>query len=191
MGEPQAPNSAAFSVSGGGSEAAAQHLRNKNSINLSSVGRPPLPPDSYGRLWFVQLEPARWEARTRYRGLDGSTRQYRAIGRSRAAAERHLRTKLNDVRAPADAAITPDSTVAALADAWLTELDTNSELASGTLRFIDSRSPRTSNRTSGSYAFARSASPPLTAASTRFGTAADQRLRRPRDQFCPASSALR
>jgi hypothetical protein len=94
-----------------------------------------MPPDSFGTFWFVQLEPGKWEARARYRSIDGDTRQYRATGKSRTSAERALRTRLNEARPRGhEAGIGPDSKVSHLADSWLTEVDSNSALAIGTRR---------------------------------------------------------
>jgi integrase len=90
------------------------------------MGRPPLPIGTYGEIAVVQTagRRPRFRARTRFRDVDGVTRQVERVGSSRAAAVNSLRAALRDRQwAPADGEITADSTIGAVAVVWLRDLD--------------------------------------------------------------------
>ena len=63
------------------------------------MGRPPQPVGTYGRIYFVEQPSGETQARTRFRDYDGRIRMVTKVGRSRAAAERSLKTELTNRQA--------------------------------------------------------------------------------------------
>jgi hypothetical protein len=85
-----------------------------------AVARPPLPLGTDGKVLFPDLRDGRVQARAKFRDYDGRVRLVSRVGRSRAAAERALKTEFARRQAPGGAgAITAATRVSALADAWL------------------------------------------------------------------------
>jgi integrase len=83
------------------------------------MARPPLPIGTFGRIKTKEVRPHAYRARTRFRDFDGETREVTATGRSRPAAERVLKAKLAEHRAPAGDLIGPDMRISQVADIWL------------------------------------------------------------------------
>lgn len=85
------------------------------------MGRPPLPVGTFGKVGFFPTAGGEIQARARFRDFDGRTRLVSKTGRSRAAAERALKTELTTRRGPhGTGLLTGASRVTALVDAWLT-----------------------------------------------------------------------
>ncbi|MCA1781019.1 MAG: site-specific integrase [Intrasporangiaceae bacterium] len=82
-------------------------------------GRPPTPIGTWGTIRTTQVRDGAHRSRTRIRDKDGVTREVTATGTTSAAAERALRQKLVDRRAPTREGITADTTIARLAAQWL------------------------------------------------------------------------
>lgn len=85
-------------------------------------GRPPTAVGTWGRIRTTRVRDGAYRSRTRIRDKDGVTREVTATGTTSAAAERALRQKLVDRKAPTQQGITADTTVAKLATQWLTFL---------------------------------------------------------------------
>ena len=84
------------------------------------MGRPPLPLGTFGKVLFLDLPSGQILARAKFRDFDGRVRLVSRSGRSRAAAERALKSELTQRQAPGDAAaITSGTRMAVLADLWL------------------------------------------------------------------------
>ena len=84
------------------------------------MARPPLPIGTYGNISVELVRPGVYQARTRFRDLDGMTRQVKATGRSAAAATRDLKVKIADRSAPAGDLIKPNMRISQVAEIWLT-----------------------------------------------------------------------
>lgn len=96
-------------------------------------GRPPNPVGTWGTIRISRVREGAYRAHTRIRDSDGVTREVTATGTTRAAAERALRQKLVDRKAPTQQSITADTTVARLAAQWLTFLRTEGRIESTTI----------------------------------------------------------
>lgn len=83
------------------------------------MARPPLPIGTFGRIKTNEVRPGVFRARTRFRDFDGVTREVTATGRSSAAAERDLKVKIADRRAPTGDLISPDMRLSQVADIWM------------------------------------------------------------------------
>lgn len=83
------------------------------------MARPPLPIRTYGSISVEVVRPGVFRARTRYRDLDGVTRQVKGTGRSEAAATRELKTKLADRNSPSGDLIKPDMRINQVAEIWM------------------------------------------------------------------------
>ncbi|WP_225232271.1 site-specific integrase [Klenkia terrae] len=84
------------------------------------MGRPPLPVGTFGTIGFFPTAGGEVQARARFRDFDGRTRLVSKTGRSKAAAERALKTELTTRRGPhGTGLLTASSRVTALVDAWL------------------------------------------------------------------------
>ncbi len=96
------------------------------------MGRPPLPLGTYGKVLILTLPNGQVQARAKFRDYDGRVRLVSRVGRSRAAAERALKTELSNRQAPGGVgAITAGTRMANLADTWL---DADHGWSTGTLR---------------------------------------------------------
>src|ERR687883_1793772 len=85
--------------------------------------RPPLPLGSHGKI-NVRPDGGGFIARTKFRDYDGVVRPVKRRGKTKAAAERALKTALTERQAPIKAAeVTPYSTVAAVAELWFKEIE--------------------------------------------------------------------
>lgn len=101
----------------------------------ATMGRPPTPLGTWGKITRHQLPNGMHQARARYRDYDGKTRGVKANGATAASAERALLQNLRD-RAQThdtDAAITPDTTIATLSSAWISHREDENNLSLQTL----------------------------------------------------------
>lgn len=89
------------------------------------MGRPRLPIGTWGRISVCQLPTGEYEARTRFRMMDGSIKHVRRVGRSRTAATNNLKAALSRLagEAAAGKAITVNTPVPRLIDAWLEDME--------------------------------------------------------------------
>ncbi len=84
------------------------------------MGRPPLPVGTARQDRFVALPNGQIQARARFRDYDGRIRLVAKIGRSRAAAERALKSELTNRQTPVGGgAIAASTRVSELARLWL------------------------------------------------------------------------
>lgn len=84
------------------------------------MGRPPLTVGTYGKILFVAQPNGHIQARAKFRDYDGRIRLVSKLGKSRAAAERALKSELVSRQSPGGSgAITSSVRVEALADLWL------------------------------------------------------------------------
>ncbi len=98
------------------------------------MARPPLPIQTHGEILAKQLGKGRWEAKTRYRDFDGTTRQMRRVAATATAAKNAVKEAVRDRLGPAgDGEITGNSTVRQLADVWWDEYIASKEVPAGTL----------------------------------------------------------
>jgi integrase len=87
------------------------------------MARQPLPLGSYGKIKVWQDGDA-WIARAQFRDFDGVVRPVKRRGKSKAAAERALRTALVHRQAPTqEREVTPESRFAKVAELWLGEVE--------------------------------------------------------------------
>jgi integrase len=100
------------------------------------MGRPPLAVGTYGHILIRQVGN-QYEARCRFRDFDGATRQVRAFGRSKSAAEQRLKKALTERGEMGSDEITPDTRLAKLTDLWLLDLAESSEHSAGTKRIYE------------------------------------------------------
>ena len=85
--------------------------------------RPPLPLGTYGKIKTWQ-EGTTWLARAKFRDFDGIARLVKRSGKTKAAAERELKTALADRQMPVKwAEITGQTTMDKLAELWLAEIE--------------------------------------------------------------------
>lgn len=86
------------------------------------MGRPPLPVGTWGDIDVDALPGGRYRARTRFRDLDGRTRQVERRGPTKGAARRALTTYLTERTAPAASDLTGSTRVQAVSEVWTEEL---------------------------------------------------------------------
>lgn len=87
------------------------------------MGRPRLPPGTYGEITARQLPSGKWEARAQYRGEDGRDSRPSCVGPTETAAKNALRAKLKGwVAAAAAGEISPESKFETIAGLWLAEI---------------------------------------------------------------------
>jgi integrase len=85
--------------------------------------RPPLPLGTYGKIKTWQ-EGGVWLARAKFRDFDGVVRLVKRSGKTKAAAERALRTALVERQAPVkQSIITAQTTIEKVAELWLAEIE--------------------------------------------------------------------
>ena len=85
-------------------------------------GRDTLPPGKPGHFSYHKLGPKKWQARCRFRDLDGVTRQVAAQADTKARAELALWAKLRARGAEDLSALQPGSTFADAAALWLAKI---------------------------------------------------------------------
>lgn len=97
------------------------------------MARPTLPIQTHGEIQATQLGKGSWEARTRYRDFDGTTRHMRRRGRTETAAKNAVKEAVRDRLGPAgDGDLTRDSRVSQLALTWWDEYTTGKTIPAGT-----------------------------------------------------------
>lgn len=98
------------------------------------MARPPLPIQTHGDISTQQLAKGRWEAKTRYRDFDGTTRQMRRIGRTETAAKNAVKEAVRDrLGVTGDDALTGDSLLRDLATTWWQEYQDSKDVPAGTI----------------------------------------------------------
>lgn len=98
------------------------------------MARPPLPIQTHGDISTKQLGPGRWEAKTRYRDFDGTTRQIRRTGRTATSAKNAVKEAVRDrLGINGDGEIGPDTRVRDLADVWWKEYRASKPIPAGTI----------------------------------------------------------
>lgn len=96
--------------------------------------RPPLPIQTHGEITATQLSKGRWEARTRYRDFDGTTRHMRRIGTTATAAKNAVKEAVRDrLSTSGDDELTAESRVRDLAEVWWSEYRSSKDVPAGTL----------------------------------------------------------
>jgi integrase len=92
--------------------------------------RPRTPVGSYGAITHTQRPDGTWSARTYIRDTDGKRRLVERRGRSRAAADRALKTALTDRTPPTQGSLIASTLVRALAERWF--VNVQQEVTDGT-----------------------------------------------------------
>lgn len=91
------------------------------------MGRPPLPPGTYGEVRVYPVAGGTYRAVTNYRDYDGVTRPVERHGKSRTAATRRLKEALRDrARMASGDELTADTKMSEAARLWLREIDESS-----------------------------------------------------------------
>lgn len=98
-----------------------------------TMGRPPLPVGTFGKIHVRALGKGRVEARASFRDFDGRRRLVARYGRTRSEAERRLREALRDRTATLISPVPADTRLKAMAELWLGDVE-EAELAVGTKR---------------------------------------------------------
>jgi len=97
--------------------------RDKGPVYPPTVGRPPLQVGTYGRIMFTVEARGKVVARTYFRDFDGRRPEVARWGRTKADAERALKSALVDrTGASGDGNLTGDTRVEILAKRWLADL---------------------------------------------------------------------
>jgi integrase len=87
------------------------------------MGRPRLPPGTYGEIKARRLSSGKWEARAQWRGDGGKMHRPSAVGDTETAAKNALRKKLKSwVEKAAAGEISPETPFATIAEWWLAEI---------------------------------------------------------------------
>jgi hypothetical protein len=92
-------------------------------IKRKSMGRPPLPVGTFGKIDLLTIKPGRVRVRARYRDYDGIVRSITRNRPSRPKAESSLRGALRNRVSPTSGQINPDSRLSGLAQLWLEEVN--------------------------------------------------------------------
>lgn len=88
------------------------------------MGRPRLPPGTWGRIKLVEEESGLWKASAKYQDLDGILRKVRRWDQAKEKARNKLLAALRDrARRSADGEIKPDTRVKIAAELWLKGID--------------------------------------------------------------------
>lgn len=90
------------------------------------MANPPLTPGTWGSISVRPLDSGKWQAKTRFRRVDGTYQTAKASGASASAARRKLEQavsiRIKDRHSSA-AELTPDSTVRELCERWIEEAE--------------------------------------------------------------------
>src|SRR3546814_20359523 len=97
-------------------------------------GRPPTDLGTWGAIHTFRVRDGAYRARTRIRDADGMTRQVTATGTTKAAADRALRAKLAERKAPTEQSITAETTIAKLGAIWSKFLRDEGRLENTTMK---------------------------------------------------------
>lgn len=87
------------------------------------MAREPLPLGAWGSIHVRRIVAGSWQARTRFRDLDGKIRHVEARGASSASARRNLQQKLVDRKTPRDGLVNSRDQIKKLAGVFLVELE--------------------------------------------------------------------
>lgn len=87
------------------------------------MAREPLPLGAWGSIKVLRVGPNSWQARTRFRDLDGKNRHVEARGASSASARRNLQQKLVDRKTPRDGLVNSRDKIEQLAKVFLVDLE--------------------------------------------------------------------
>ena len=90
---------------------------------MPRTGRPVMPIGGHGVITTTKRAEGQWQALTRFRDLDGITRQVAAQGRTKPAALQALNAKLRDRARLGGADLSAESTVAELAESWFAGIE--------------------------------------------------------------------
>ena len=95
------------------------------------MARPRTPIGTFGDIEITTMPGGTIRARVRFRDDDGRMRRVQATGRTRKAAEHHLKEQLTERRSHAASfgELTPDSSFARLVEIWLDDLDLEGKIA--------------------------------------------------------------
>lgn len=94
------------------------------------MGRPPLPPGTWGNIKVGKERSKRWKAGAKYKDHDGVTRKVRRWGKTKEQARNDLLEALRDrARHSADGDIKPETKVKDAAAIWLTAVDDSDKAA--------------------------------------------------------------
>src|SRR5690349_11747370 len=96
------------------------------------MGRPPLPLATWGVITTARRGEG-WQALTRYRDSDGTSRRVTATGKTRAGAIRALRESLAQRFSTGGQLVTSDTRIAALATFWLQILEAEGRVEQSTV----------------------------------------------------------
>jgi hypothetical protein len=107
------------------------------------VPRPPTPVGSFGAISHVQLPDGTWSARSYIRDADGKLRLVKRRARSRAAAERVLKTALTERNPPTQGTVSSATRIRDLAERWYTGVrqDVTEGMQDWTARPLDAPRP--------------------------------------------------
>jgi integrase len=89
------------------------------------MARGPLPLGAWGSIHSQRLGAGSWQARTRFRDLDGKIRHVEARGLSSASARRNLQQKLVDRKTPRDGLVNSRDRIKQLTSVFLVELESS------------------------------------------------------------------
>lgn len=87
------------------------------------MARESLPLGAWGSIHVRRVGPGSWQARTRYRDLDGKIRHVEARGATSASARRHLQQRLVERKTPRDGLVTSRDRISHLVSVFLVELE--------------------------------------------------------------------
>lgn len=87
------------------------------------MAREPLPLGAWGSIHVRRIGAGSWQARTRFRDLDGKIRHVEARGASSASARRNLQQKLVDRKTPRDGLVNSRDQIKKMAGVFLVELE--------------------------------------------------------------------
>lgn len=97
--------------------------------------RPPLTLETWGAINVKKLAPGKYEARARYRDVDGVTRPIQRTGRTKTAAEDALKQAMRDRLGPISGEeITRETRISTVADMWWQEFRDAKVHPNGTIR---------------------------------------------------------
>lgn len=97
------------------------------------MARPPIPLGTNGTVKTTRT-PVGWESRTRFRQLDGTTRQLRAAAHTKIGAENAIKARVRDLRG---GLVSSGESVTDLGDLWLSRIENDPAKSSQTRRQYD------------------------------------------------------
>lgn len=98
------------------------------------MARPPLPIQTHGEITTEKIRDGVWEARTRFRDFDGTTKHLRRRAATKTAATNAVKEAVRDrLAANGGDELTADSRVSVLADLWWAEYKAKGDVPAGTI----------------------------------------------------------